>query len=191
MAKQDDYARYTIRIPKDVYSALEEAASAANRSVNAEIVERLSYAVEHPRSHYELLLAKLHSLASQSEDDERTLEDAQRRIDAMAKAGEKLSFVAEQGFDFQRKLMYHVLNYVDEIPAELAIWAYDVISAVERTAVLNAMLANPDLNEQEARKVIKERRDAYRREALAFLKQHLADLAEDEATENASRDQDG
>jgi len=186
MAKQDDYARYTIRIPQEVYSALEQAATAANRSVNAEIVERLTYAVEHPRSHYELLLTKLHSLATQSEEDERALEDAQRRIDALAEAAAKLKFVADQGFDFQRKLMYHVLNYVDDIPPELAIWAYDVIASVERTAFLQTKLSNSDLDDQEARKLIKERRAEYQREAMALLKQYLADLAEGEeqATEN-------
>ncbi|MFB9952451.1 Arc family DNA-binding protein [Rhizobium puerariae] len=41
MAKQDDYARYTIRVPQETYSLIEKAAAEANRSVNAEIVSRL------------------------------------------------------------------------------------------------------------------------------------------------------
>lgn len=49
MAKQDEYARYTIRIPQDVYRAIEEAASAANRSVNAEIQARLQRSVDEER----------------------------------------------------------------------------------------------------------------------------------------------
>lgn len=39
MAKQDDYVRYTIRVPSTVYDAVKEAAG--DKSVNAEIIERL------------------------------------------------------------------------------------------------------------------------------------------------------
>jgi hypothetical protein len=39
MAKQDDYARYTIRVPADLYQRLQEAAGEA--SINAEIIRRL------------------------------------------------------------------------------------------------------------------------------------------------------
>lgn len=39
MAKQDDYVRYTVRIPQPLYEQVQEAAG--EKSVNAEIVERL------------------------------------------------------------------------------------------------------------------------------------------------------
>jgi hypothetical protein len=39
MAKQDDYVRYTIRVPSDLYERLKN--EAGEKSVNAEIVERL------------------------------------------------------------------------------------------------------------------------------------------------------
>ncbi|WP_404404921.1 hypothetical protein [Pelagibacterium halotolerans] len=39
MAKQDDYVRYTIRVPAGLYARLQDAAG--EKSVNAEIVERL------------------------------------------------------------------------------------------------------------------------------------------------------
>lgn len=39
MAKQDDYVRYTIRVPADLYAQLQSAAG--EKSVNAEIVARL------------------------------------------------------------------------------------------------------------------------------------------------------
>ena len=38
MAKQDDYVRYTIRVPSDLYARLQEAAG--EKSVNAEIITR-------------------------------------------------------------------------------------------------------------------------------------------------------
>lgn len=46
MAKQDDYARYTIRVPKDIYSAIEAAAQDGGRSVNAEIINRLALTID-------------------------------------------------------------------------------------------------------------------------------------------------
>jgi hypothetical protein len=39
MARQDDYVRYTIRVPAELYERVKEAAG--DRSVNAEIIERL------------------------------------------------------------------------------------------------------------------------------------------------------
>jgi hypothetical protein len=39
MAKQDDYVRYTIRVPADLYGKLQEAAG--EKSINAEIITRL------------------------------------------------------------------------------------------------------------------------------------------------------
>lgn len=41
MAKQDDYVRYTIRVPREIYADIEDHANAASRSVNAEIIQRL------------------------------------------------------------------------------------------------------------------------------------------------------
>ncbi|MGO7370086.1 Arc family DNA-binding protein [Rhizobium ruizarguesonis] len=46
MAKQDDYVRYTIRVPREVYAPLEQAADTSGRSMNAEIVRRLTWSLE-------------------------------------------------------------------------------------------------------------------------------------------------
>lgn len=39
MAKQDNYVRYTIRVPEELYSRIKE--SAGDKSINAEIIERI------------------------------------------------------------------------------------------------------------------------------------------------------
>ncbi|ACM35621.1 MULTISPECIES: Arc family DNA-binding protein [Rhizobium/Agrobacterium group] len=44
MAKQDDYVRYTIRIPRWIYTLVENSAGEHTRSINAEIIENLTYA---------------------------------------------------------------------------------------------------------------------------------------------------
>jgi hypothetical protein len=55
MAKQDNYVRYTIRVPQETYSQLEKAAAGANRSANAEIVGRLEQSVEFEAPDYQRL----------------------------------------------------------------------------------------------------------------------------------------
>lgn len=44
MAKQDDFTRYTIRVPTELYDRLKHAAGV--KSVNAEIIERLELTFE-------------------------------------------------------------------------------------------------------------------------------------------------
>ncbi|WP_312795588.1 hypothetical protein [Tianweitania sp.] len=52
MAKQDDYVRYTIRVPSDLYARVQEAAG--EKSLNAEIVERLESSFEEIEGYKEL-----------------------------------------------------------------------------------------------------------------------------------------
>lgn len=48
MAKQDDYSRYTIRVPAELYERLQVAAG--DRSLNAEIIERLQKSFDNRSS---------------------------------------------------------------------------------------------------------------------------------------------
>ena len=41
MAKQDEYARITLRIPASLHAQINEACEKTNRSMNSEIIERL------------------------------------------------------------------------------------------------------------------------------------------------------
>lgn len=47
MAKQDDYVRYTIRVPADLYEKVR--AAAGDKSVNAEIIARLEASFAEPQ----------------------------------------------------------------------------------------------------------------------------------------------
>lgn len=47
MAKQDDYVRYTIRVPADLYERVR--AAAGDKSVNAEIIARLEASFAKPQ----------------------------------------------------------------------------------------------------------------------------------------------
>lgn len=46
MAKQDDYARYTVRLPADLYARIQALATLHERSVNSEIISMLQLALE-------------------------------------------------------------------------------------------------------------------------------------------------
>lgn len=62
MAKQDNYVRYTIRVPQETYSQLEKAAAGANRSANAEIVSRLERSVEFDAPDHQRLTREFEAL---------------------------------------------------------------------------------------------------------------------------------
>ncbi|UFS66564.1 hypothetical protein LO749_18845 [Paracoccus denitrificans] len=61
MAKQDDYTRYTIRIPTPLYERVK--AAAGEKSVNAEIVEALEQAYPDPDPVKDLLDKAVEALA--------------------------------------------------------------------------------------------------------------------------------
>jgi hypothetical protein len=46
MAKQDDFVKTALRIPRDLHSQIQEAAAASGRSMNAEMIGRLQADVE-------------------------------------------------------------------------------------------------------------------------------------------------
>ncbi|QCM09096.1 Arc family DNA-binding protein [Agrobacterium tumefaciens] len=46
MAKQTDFVRYTIRVPREIYAAIERHAEENQRSVNAEVIQRLADSVQ-------------------------------------------------------------------------------------------------------------------------------------------------
>lgn len=46
MSDDDRYTRITLRLPKDLHAALDRAADGSSKSLNAEIVERLSRTLE-------------------------------------------------------------------------------------------------------------------------------------------------
>lgn len=50
MAQQDDFIRTALRVPPTLHKAIHEAAAAANRTFNAEIISRLQQSFEDPEA---------------------------------------------------------------------------------------------------------------------------------------------
>ncbi|MCW0983066.1 hypothetical protein OK142_19765 [Agrobacterium sp. BT-220-3] len=159
--------QYKLMVPADLKEQLEEAAHGNRRSLSAEIIERLTFSVEHPPEHWEKLSRAVQTLESE-------LDQAAAKYDALARHAEVMNAVSDQEFDYQLRLMYHVLNYVDDIPIDLAVWAFDMIATIERSEFMSYFYKNPELSEAEIREMIKARRENRRQEAMEAIKAHLA-----------------
>lgn len=83
MAKQDDYVRYTIRVPAGLYERLQKAAG--EKSINAEIVARLEASLPAtsemltPAQFKQVLEAKLAKMIESMEEFTRMANDAPSR----------------------------------------------------------------------------------------------------------------
>lgn len=78
MAKQDDWSRITLRLPRDLHEVLVDRAGV--KSLNAEIVERLERSLSQPNPERDN--AALRELKEGLDRNERLKEFAQRILDA-------------------------------------------------------------------------------------------------------------
>lgn len=175
MAKQDDYVRYTIRVPKEVFGPLEDAAHDANRSANAEIIERLAFSIANPPKMIEKLKRDFNALDDEINVMEGDLKEQAENIRNLLSANQALKNVIDGRHDFERRLMFHVLNYIDEIPEELAIWAYDIAQISGREEILSEQIAGREIPDEEARLIIKRERDEFKKEYVNKIKTFLSE----------------
>lgn len=119
MAKQDDYTRYTIRVPGDLYERVQNAAEREGRSVNAEIVATLQEKYPAParwfnfdkyRAHQEHvearskeILSEINELTSQYAHSGPDLHKLEKKVDDLFKEHEKL-----WDFDIKDDLFYDI-----------------------------------------------------------------------------------
>jgi hypothetical protein len=69
MAKQDEYTRYTIRVPSELYERLQRHASENGRSINAEVISLLEVALwEADNSRMEAGLPPLRPMTDRDRD---------------------------------------------------------------------------------------------------------------------------
>ena len=173
MAKQDDYTRYTIRVPKQIFEPIEAAAHAAGRSVNSEVIARLNDSIKLPASLFEKLAAELKASEEEVDVMEADLKNQAEDIRNLVDANAELKKLVDHSRDFEKRLMYHVLNYIDEIPAELAIWAYDMAQIAARQQIFSEQLASDGISESEALAMLRHLKDTFNEEQLEMIKAHL------------------
>lgn len=79
MSEEDRYRRFNLRIPKDVFAALQVVADAHSHSMNAEIVQRLERSLQI-NSHLEEIVVE------ELRPEEKSLISALRAVDAQTMA---------------------------------------------------------------------------------------------------------
>lgn len=173
MAKQDDYARYTVRIPQNLYAEIERAAEAANRSVNAEIVERLAYSVSTPAERVSEMENALEAMEGQLVVAERIISEAEEKIEAMSLGNAALSGIVRDHFSDLKKLMHQVLNYVDKIPIDLAIWAYDMTIIFSKNPKEDKRIERGYTSEAEIRRIIRQYNETYKENYIKEIKEKI------------------
>ncbi|SIR06488.1 Arc-like DNA binding domain-containing protein [Rhizobium sp. RU35A] len=175
MAKQDDYSRYTIRVPRDVYAAIENSAEAANRSVNAEITARLEFSIANPPSTVEGLRRRIEALESEIGLMEQDLKDQASEMESLREIISNAKYFLDKNRDYQRRLMFHVLNYIDEIPEDLAIWAHDVAMADKKDDILREQILQGKISGQDSIRKIREKRQTFIKRQIEIIRESLSD----------------
>lgn len=174
MAKQDDYVRYTIRVPKEIFEPLEKAAHESNRSANAEIIARLAYTVANPPEAVEALKRQSDALDDEINLMEGDLRGLADNVKALQEANANLKEMIDSGAELPLRLMHHILNYIDDVPDELAIWAYEIVNLLEQKVLVQEELPQPDAKPAEARRRLKMKRDEFRKQAIARIRKALS-----------------
>ncbi|NTB84103.1 Arc family DNA-binding protein [Agrobacterium tumefaciens] len=157
MAKQDDYSRYTIRVPQKVYQALESAAYASGRSINAEIIDRLQWTLE---AHDNAKAGSGYKSQDQATIDilNRTIEDKSRIIELQDQSIDKERLTLRKTAEEYIDLLWEILGNSDEIPphlvvnAELKLAKFEDDPEAELTFEEEQVLQDPD--SREAKEVI-------------------------------------
>ncbi|WP_421590932.1 Arc family DNA-binding protein [Shinella sp. M27] len=133
MAKQDDFARYTIRIPADLYSAIEKTAEEQNRSLNSEITARLNLSF----GYYEAI-KKIEFLQNENNKLNREIElmegdlrqVAEDRKNAEIKNINQSIYVGNFRI-LLKTICNHILSFGESVPEDLRTFAKDTLSEIK------------------------------------------------------------
>ena len=83
--------------------------------------------------------------------------------------GELPDDIAHYLFESQRRLMFHVLNYAEEIPVELAVWAYDLMETSQDAELAHVQISE-NLPREEAITKIRKLREERRESVMAEIR---------------------
>lgn len=166
--------QFPLRFPDGMRDIIKNRADSSGRSMNAEIVAILESAIANPPE----LVADLKKLTDMLDDEcEIMVGDLREKVEELEEVKKEniaLKEIVDKSFEFQQRLMYHVLNYIDEIPTELSLWAFDMAQIASRQKISSEKSENNLLPETEARRRIIENREAFKARARKALEEHLA-----------------
>lgn len=172
--------QFKMMLPVEIKTRLEEAAHQNRRSLSAEIISRLEFSITNPPDAVELLKMKFESLVSEIDKMEEDLRSQAETIALQRELNSKLETAFHRTTDVQRRVLYHVLSYIDDIPKELAIWVFDIAEGLNREVVAQEQLNATSITEEEAIARIKEKRDHFQDEAYKLVKAFLDEMRGDD-----------
>lgn len=173
MTEEEQRTQFKFMIPVAVKARLEEAAQQNRRSLSAEIIERLSFSVEYPPPAVEKMKREWEAADTDLTIMETDLRSQSEEIQRLRNENRALQKNNKESADLVISMMYHVLNYMDDIPEDLTIWAYQIIRGSRHQKLLTDERSDYDLPAPDIQEVIKADRAQYRRLAIEEIKREI------------------
>jgi hypothetical protein len=121
MANQDDFIRTALRVPPSLHKQLHDAAKTANRTFNAEIVDRLQASFQPPAGVSQGQGEAWEGLASQLMQAQRTAARSGVALVNAVAALKKQGFADEELLaDWQERALDGAMQAVNMLPVNLA-----------------------------------------------------------------------
>lgn len=174
MAKQDDYVRYTIRVPREVFEPIEAAAHASGRSANSEIVERLKFSIRHSADDFSNLQEKIELMERDIEYFSEEFDNIKALYKDESDLIESLGNAVAANVELTKIQMHYILGYIDKIPSDLAIWAYyncQILDRVGPSTVLQSVKGDALTVEEKAQAL--ERRKRFLSKTVKDIRKYM------------------
>jgi TolA-binding protein len=173
MAENEERAQFKLMLPVETKSRLEEAAHENRRSLSAEIISRLEFTLSNPPQAVEALKRQSDALDDEINSMETDLRYLADNVKTLQDANTNLKNLVDGSRELPLRLMHHVLNYIDVLPDELTIWAYEITKLLERPDLVQDNLPEPDIAPDEAKRRLKMKRDEFRKQLIAGIRREL------------------
>ena len=173
MSDEEPKTQFKFMLPVEVKARLEEAAQLNRRSLSAEIIDRLSFSIENPPSAVQAIKREWAAADSDLTTMETDLRFQAEEMRKLVKANKALQQKNKETVEHVISMMYHVLNYMDDIPEELAIWAYDIIRGSRNQQLFTDEISEYDIPAPDVQAIIKQERARYRALAMDMIKQEI------------------
>lgn len=170
--------QFIVRFPEGMRERVKDAADKNGRSMNAEIVDLIQSALDDvgPTKHElgEIIERQNQHMA----DQKQAIAQLSRATEAQRDALEKMHAQLDKDAEFAMSILRRVLDYIDDIPASLTVWADETLQILDLNSDWkeseDEVVFHPDTpehSEQVAQRVraARERHSAYISERLAKI----------------------
>ena len=134
--------QFMVRFPEGMRDEIKRLADENGRSMNSEIIDRLKFALEHSGIDVDELL--------------NTLQE-QNHLSAQMRS------MFENDRTVARSVLWHILGYADQIPADLLVWADSMLHILDPSTPYDQFGDDEsgELTEEEHEKLVQEAKERY------------------------------